>query len=81
MKIAVLSRDASLYSTRRLVEAGQLRGHQVDVIDHLKCSLEMEKENPALYYKNRYLEGYDAVIPRLVRQLLSLEQPWFVSLK
>lgn len=65
MKIAVLSRDANLYSTRRLVEAGITRGHQVDVIDHLKCSLEMEKENPALYYKNRYLEGYDAVIPRI----------------
>lgn len=65
MKIAVLSRDANLYSTRRLVEAGELRGHQVDVIDHLKCSLEMEKENPTLYYKNRYLENYDAVIPRI----------------
>ncbi|MDX1445545.1 30S ribosomal protein S6--L-glutamate ligase [Lishizhenia sp.] len=65
MKIAVLSRDANLYSTRRIVEAGVLRGHQVDVIDHLKCSLEMEKENPTLYYKNRYLEGYDAVIPRI----------------
>jgi len=65
MKIAVLSRDPNLYSTRRIVEAGETRGHHVDVIDHLKCSLEMEKENPALYYRNKYLEEYDAVIPRI----------------
>ena len=65
MKIAILSRDAKLYSTRRIVEAGKQRGHQVDVIDHLLCNLEIEKANPALFYKDHYLEGYDAIIPRI----------------
>lgn len=65
MKIAILSRDANLYSTRRLVEACQRNGHQVDVIDHLKCDILIEKEEPRLYYIDRYLEGYDAIIPRV----------------
>lgn len=65
MKIAILSRDANLYSTRRLVEACQRSGHQVDVIDHLKCDILIEKEEPRLYYIDRYLEGYDAIIPRI----------------
>lgn len=65
MKIAILSRDANLYSTRRLVEACQRNGHQVDVIDHLKCDILIEKEEPRLYYIDRYLEGYDAIIPRI----------------
>lgn len=65
MKIAILSRDANLYSTRRLVEACQRNGHQVDVIDHLKCDILIEKEEPRLYYIDRYLDGYDAIIPRI----------------
>lgn len=65
MKIGVLSRNANLYSTRRLVEACQRNGHQVDVIDHLKCDILIEKEEPRLYYIDRYLEGYDAIIPRV----------------
>lgn len=65
MKIAILSRDANLYSTRRLVEACQRNGHQVDVIDHLKCDILIEKEEPRLYYIDHYLEGYDAIIPRI----------------
>jgi ribosomal protein S6--L-glutamate ligase len=65
MKIAVLSRDSNLYSTRRLVEAGQKNGHQVDVIDHLRCNILIEREQPRLFYVDRYLDGYDAVIPRI----------------
>jgi ribosomal protein S6--L-glutamate ligase len=65
MKIAVLSRDGNLYSTRRLVEAGQKNGHQVDVIDHLRCNILIEREQPRLFYVDRYLDGYDAVIPRI----------------
>lgn len=65
MKIAVLSRNERLYSTKRLVEAAATRGHKVDVVDHLKCIIITEQKKPAIYYNGRYLEDYDAVIPRI----------------
>jgi ribosomal protein S6--L-glutamate ligase len=65
MKIGVLSRNSELYSTRRLVEASQLRGHEVQVIDHLKCNIEIEKNDPRLFFEGAYLQGFDAVIPRI----------------
>jgi ribosomal protein S6--L-glutamate ligase len=65
MKIAILSRNASLYSTRRLVEAAEARGHEAHVIDHLICNIEIEQKGPSIYYKDEYLEGFDAVIPRI----------------
>lgn len=65
MKIAVLSRNPSLYSTKRLVEAGRKKGHEMVVIDHLKCHIEIEKKNPRIFYKGAYLENFDAVIPRI----------------
>lgn len=65
MKIALLSRNQNLYSTRRLIEAGNERGHEVHVIDHLKCTIEIEKGEPTLYYEDHYLEGFHAVIPRI----------------
>ena len=65
MKIAILSRNPNLYSTKRLVEAAEGHGHVAHVIDHLKCNIEIEQKGPALYYDNKYLLGYDAVIPRI----------------
>ncbi|MBI1837469.1 MAG: 30S ribosomal protein S6--L-glutamate ligase [Flavobacteriia bacterium] len=65
MKIAILSRNPNLYSTQRLVEAARNRGHEANVIDHLKCNIEIEHTGPSLYYGDNYLEGYDAVIPRI----------------
>lgn len=65
MKIAVLSRNPNVYSTRRLVEAGQKNGHQVDVIDHLRCNIVIEREKPRLFYVDHYLDNYDAIIPRI----------------
>ncbi|MEO9533796.1 MAG: 30S ribosomal protein S6--L-glutamate ligase [Crocinitomicaceae bacterium] len=65
MKIAILSRDASLYSTKRIIEAGKQKGHEMIVIDHLKCHIEIEKKKPRIFYKGEYLEGFDAVIPRI----------------
>lgn len=65
MKIVILSRQPKLYSTRRLVEAGEALGHEMLVIDHLKCNLEIEKSNPQIFYNGAYLEGVDAVIPRI----------------
>ena len=65
MKIAILSRNSNLYSTRRLVEAALERGHEAHVIDHLKCNLEIEQKGPSIFYLDKYLEAYDAVIPRI----------------
>lgn len=65
MKIGILSRNANLYSTRRLVEASLKHGHEVDVIDHLKCNILIEEEQPQLYYNDDYLKGFDAIIPRI----------------
>lgn len=65
MKIVVLSRNPHLYSTSRLVEAGEKRGHEMLVIDHTKCDLLIEKRKPQILYKGKPLEGIDAVIPRI----------------
>ncbi len=65
MKIAILSRNSKLYSTRRLVEAAEKRGHEVVVLDHQKCVLVIEKNNPKMYYLGNEITGLDAVIPRV----------------
>ncbi len=65
MKIALLSRNTNLYSTRRLIEAGIERGHEMHVIDHLKCTIEIQKGEPTLFYQDHYLKDFDAVIPRI----------------
>lgn len=65
MKIGILSRSINIYSTQRLAEAAKQRGHEVQVIDHTKCSVLIEQNNPAVYYKGQRLEALDAVIPRI----------------
>jgi len=65
MKLAILSRNAKLYSTRRLVEAARQRGHSVRVLDPLRCYMRIGKDGFALRYKGQSLAGYGAVIPRI----------------
>mgnify|MGYP000561682546 CR=1 FL=1 len=65
MKLGILSRNQNLYSTRRLVEAGKEKGHEVVVIDHSKCIIELEKRKPKIFYNGIYLDDFDAVIPRI----------------
>ncbi len=65
MKIAILSRDASLYSTSRLSEAAEKRGHEVKVIDYLRCYMNITSRRPQIIFQGRELEGFDAVIPRI----------------
>jgi len=65
MKIVILSRQPKLYSTQRLVEAGEILGHEMLVVDHLKCNIEIEKKKPQVYYQGGYLENVDAIIPRV----------------
>ena len=64
MRIAVLSRQASLYSTRRLVEAGRKRGHEVRVVDYLRCYMDITSRKPAIIYQGETL-SFDAIIPRI----------------
>lgn len=65
MKIAVLSRNRRLYSTSRLVDAGEQRGHEMRVIDALRCYMDITSHNPTIHYKGEELTGFDAVIPRI----------------
>lgn len=65
MHIVVLSRNSKLYSTSRLVDAIEEAGHEATVLDHLKCDLVSEKDNPSIYYRGTKLAGIDAVIPRI----------------
>ncbi len=65
LKIAVLSRNVKLYSTQRLIEAAKKRGHSVIIVDPLQCQIEIEKKNPRIYYKGKYLDDVDAIIPRV----------------
>ena len=65
MKIAVLSTVKSLYSTRRLVEAAELRGHECVVIDHSKCYVGIRQGKPTIHYKGEDLVDIDAIIPRI----------------
>ncbi len=65
MKIAILSANPKLYSTRRLIEAGGKRKHEVIVVDHTKCVLQIEKKNPIIMYNGKELSGIDAIIPRI----------------
>jgi ribosomal protein S6--L-glutamate ligase len=65
VKIGILSRKRSLYSTRRLVEAGQQQGHEVQVIDTLRCYMNITSHKPEIHYRGENITGFDAVIPRI----------------
>jgi len=65
MKVAILSRNTRLYSTRRLVEAAKQRGHEVQVLDVLRCYMGITSRKPEMHYKGMIMEGFDAVIPRI----------------
>lgn len=65
LNIGILSRNSTLYSTRKLVEAAESRGHEAEVIDHLKCDIVIEQDHPSVYYKGRKIDYLDAIIPRI----------------
>lgn len=65
MRIAILSRNSSLYSTRRLQEAGEQRGHEVSVIDYLRCYMDITSSRPQVVYQGEPLDNVDAIIPRI----------------
>lgn len=65
MNIKILSANPNLYSTKRIVEAAKKRGHAIEIINHTKCDIVIEKKNPKVYYKGKPIENVDAVIPRI----------------
>ena len=67
MRMAVLSRNRNIYSTKRLVEAATERGHEVRVLDHLQCFMDISADNPTLHYNDEEFSKthFDAVIPRI----------------
>ncbi|TMX31968.1 30S ribosomal protein S6--L-glutamate ligase [Vibrio sp. Hep-1b-8] len=65
MKIGILSRNANLYSTKRLIEAAESRGHEVKVIDALRCYMNINSEKPEIHFKGEELSGFDAIVPRI----------------
>ena len=65
MKLAILSRNLKCYSTRRLREAAEQRGHVVKVLNTLKFAIDLEKGKPNLYFRQKELSSYDAVLPRI----------------
>jgi len=67
MKIAILSKGAANYTTKRLKEEALKRGHQVKVVNYAKCYMTIERGNPVVYYKGKILNDFDAVIPRIAQ--------------
>ena len=65
MKLALMSRNAGLYSHKRIVEAAEQRGHEIDVVDHLRCYINITSHRPSVRYRGEELPLYDAVIPRI----------------
>ena len=65
MKIGILSTNPKLYSTRRLVEAGKAHGHEIQVINHRRCYMNITSHRPGIHYKGEAIEGIDAIIPRI----------------
>ncbi len=67
MKIAILSKGAANYTTKRLKEVAIERGHEVKIINYAKCYVTVEKNTPVVYYKSEALTGFDAIIPRIAQ--------------
>ncbi len=65
MRLLILSANPNLYSTKRLVEVGEKKGHEMLVVDHTKCDLVIEKKKPSVIYKGKELKDIDGVIPRI----------------
>ena len=65
MKIAMMARNADLYSHQHLKEAAEARGHSLDIINTLRCYMNIASSRPEIYYNGEKLVGYDAVTPRV----------------
>jgi ribosomal protein S6--L-glutamate ligase len=69
MKIAILSKGSGNYSTKRLKEEAEKRGHEVIVVNYVKCYVTIEQSNPVVHYEGENLDDIDAIIPRIASSL------------
>lgn len=67
MRIAILSKGTANYSTKRLFEVARARGHDVEVVNYAKCYVSIEKDQPVIRYKDRSLDKFDVIIPRIAQ--------------
>jgi ribosomal protein S6--L-glutamate ligase len=81
VKIAILSRDGTLYSCKRLREAAAKRGHQVEILDPISCYMNIDPAASSIHYKGRKLPHFDAVIPRIGSRLPITAPPRCASLR
>lgn len=65
MRIAMLARNPDLYSHKRLVQAAELRGHSLDILNTLRCTVHIASHRPEVFYNGEPTIGYDAIIPRI----------------
>ena len=65
MKLVILARNPKLYSHRRMVEAAEARGHDIEIVNTLRCYMNVTSHRPEVRYQGRKMTGYDAVIPRI----------------
>lgn len=65
MRLALMCQQPALYSHQRLIEAARARGHEIEIVNHVKCSINITSTNPGVRYQGRDLPRYDAVIPRI----------------
>ena len=65
MKIAILSNGNANYSTKRLVEEAEARGHEVKVVKYKNCYISLDEKHPEIFYKGKKLSGFDAILPRI----------------
>ena len=65
MKIAMLARNPRLYSHQRLVEAAEARGHEINILNTTRCTMNITSHRPSILYEGQTLKGYDAIIPRI----------------
>jgi ribosomal protein S6--L-glutamate ligase len=65
MKLALMCQNSGLYSHLRIIEAAQSRGHEIDVVNHVKCYINITSHRPTIHYQGKQLRDYDAVIPRI----------------
>jgi len=65
MRLALLSRNPHLYSSQRIVDAARARGHTIDVVDPLKCYMNINVRNPEIHVRGKKLPDYDAILPRI----------------
>ncbi|NNL86038.1 MAG: 30S ribosomal protein S6--L-glutamate ligase [Myxococcales bacterium] len=71
MRIVVLSRGPELYSTKRFIEAAAARGHDAEVIDPLRCYVDIASDDPDIHYRGKEVDGVDAIIPRIGQSITS----------